>query len=80
LVRSSSTFGASDGNADRSTRVFHAPQDQAGWTELTDLPPVRTLEGEPGNEKLKWAEVGMATEPGRYQSRYGLIEVTVDDL
>jgi hypothetical protein len=30
--------------------------------------------------KLTWAEVGMPTEPGQYDSRYGLIEVTVDDL
>jgi hypothetical protein len=31
-------------------------------------------------KKLTWAEVGTPTEPGRYESRYGLIEVTVDDL
>jgi hypothetical protein len=30
--------------------------------------------------KLTWAEVGLATEPGRYNSRYGLVEVTADDL
>jgi hypothetical protein len=31
-------------------------------------------------KKLTWAEVGMANEPGRYETRYGLIEVTADDL
>ena len=30
--------------------------------------------------KLTWVDVGMATEPGQYQSRYGLVEVTADDL
>jgi hypothetical protein len=30
--------------------------------------------------KLTWVDVAMATEPGRYDSRYGLIEVTSDDL
>jgi hypothetical protein len=30
--------------------------------------------------KLTWVDVGKATEPGRYDSRYGLIEVTSDDL
>ena len=30
--------------------------------------------------KLTWAEVGMATDPGQYNSRYGLIEVTADNL
>jgi hypothetical protein len=31
-------------------------------------------------KKLTWAEIRMATEPGRYDSRYGLVEVTADDL
>ena len=31
-------------------------------------------------KKLTWAEVGMANEPGSYHSRYGLIEITADDL
>lgn len=30
--------------------------------------------------KLRWAQVGMATEPGRYDSQYGAVEVTADDL
>jgi hypothetical protein len=30
--------------------------------------------------KLTWVDVRMVTEPGRYDSRYGLIEVTPDDL
>ena len=29
---------------------------------------------------LTWIEIGLATEPGRYDSRYGVIEVTSDDL
>ena len=30
--------------------------------------------------KLTWVDIGMATAPGRYDSRYGVIEVTSDDL
>jgi hypothetical protein len=30
--------------------------------------------------KLTWVDVGLATEPGRYDSRNGLIEVTSNDL
>ena len=30
--------------------------------------------------KLTWVDVGRGTEPGRYHSRYGLIEITSDDL
>jgi len=30
--------------------------------------------------KLIWAEVGKATEAGRYETRYGLVEITADDL
>jgi hypothetical protein len=29
---------------------------------------------------LTWAEVGLVTEPGRYDSRHGIVEVTADDL
>jgi hypothetical protein len=31
-------------------------------------------------KKLTWVEVGLATEPGQYESRFGLVEVTADDL
>lgn len=30
--------------------------------------------------KLTWPEVGMVREPGQYESRFGLVEVTADDL
>jgi hypothetical protein len=30
--------------------------------------------------KLLWGDVGMAAEPGQYETRFGLVEITVDDL
>jgi hypothetical protein len=36
--------------------------------------------GEAEMIKLIWVDIGLATEPGQYESRYGLIEVTADDL
>jgi hypothetical protein len=30
--------------------------------------------------KLSWNDVGMATEPGQYKSRYGLIQVRADEI
>jgi hypothetical protein len=30
--------------------------------------------------RVTWVEIGLATAPGRYDSRYGVIEVTPDDL
>ena len=30
--------------------------------------------------KLTWVEVGLIIEPGRYDCKYGSVEVTVDDL
>jgi hypothetical protein len=30
--------------------------------------------------KLSWADVGMATEPGQYKSRYGLVEVSAAEV
>ena len=30
--------------------------------------------------KLTWADISMAAEPGQYKTRFGLIEITVDDL
>jgi len=30
--------------------------------------------------KLTWPEVGMVTEPGQYESRFGLVEITAEDL
>jgi hypothetical protein len=30
--------------------------------------------------RLTWVEIGLATAPGRYDSRYGVIEVTSDDV
>jgi hypothetical protein len=30
--------------------------------------------------KLTWPEAGMVREPGQYESRFGLVEITADDL
>jgi hypothetical protein len=30
--------------------------------------------------KLSWNDVGMATEPGQYKSRYGLVQVRADEI
>jgi len=30
--------------------------------------------------KLNWNDVGMATEPGQYKSRYGLVQVRADEI
>jgi hypothetical protein len=38
------------------------------------------FEGEGKMNKLTWLEVGMVTEPGQYESRFGLVEITADDL
>jgi hypothetical protein len=40
----------------------------------------RAFEGEGKMNKLTWLEVGMVTEPGQYESRFGLVEITVEDL
>ena len=31
-------------------------------------------------KKLIWADVGLATEPGHYESRFGLVEVNAADV
>jgi hypothetical protein len=30
--------------------------------------------------KLIWGNIGMAAEPGQYKTRFGLVEVTADDI
>ena len=30
--------------------------------------------------KLTWGDIGMAAEPGQYKTRFGLVEITPDDL
>ena len=30
--------------------------------------------------KLSWSDVGMATAPGQYKSRYGLVQVRADEI
>jgi hypothetical protein len=30
--------------------------------------------------KLSWGDVGMATEPGHYKSRYGLVQIRADEI
>jgi hypothetical protein len=30
--------------------------------------------------KLIWGDIGTAAEPGQYKTRFGLVDITVDDL
>jgi hypothetical protein len=46
--------------------------------EFASLP--RDAATQVGMITLTWAEVGLVTGPGRYDSGHGLVEVTADDL
>jgi hypothetical protein len=52
------------------------PESESGkmWQQLL---PVRRDADIP---KLRWDDIGKATEPGQYKSRYGLIQVRADEI
>jgi len=47
-------------------------------SEFASLPRETATQG--GLIMLTWADIGLATEPSRYDSRHGVVEVTADDL
>ena len=52
---------------------------ESGWPPMLGPQPL-PVQSNGDIPKLSWNDVGMATEPGQYKSRYGLVQVRAEEI